>query len=125
MDLSKLEAIDDVESADFLIVDPGTSKPVLILTLAGPTHPARRALRPKHEMDLLTAATLDWKSADGTPADQPFDAKIMEALYRDPEKEWLRRQVSAKLANSIGFVKIGSGVRRSIDISAVMSELHG
>jgi hypothetical protein len=116
MNLSELEAIDDVESADFLIVDPSTREPVLILTLAGPAHPARRkfARTPfslDNAVELLTTATLDWKSADGTPADQPYDAKQMEALYRDPEKEWLRKQVMAKLASNKGFTKTRESAR--------------
>ena len=137
MDLSKLQAIRDAESADFIVRDPATDAPVIILTLAGPTHPARVALTKKYEgqlgtalarasdprkalqrsflevadpevraerdMELLMVATLGWKSADGSPADQPYDATTMESLYR--EKAWLRKQVREKLADDEGFTQ--------------------
>src|SRR2546428_5301289 len=103
MDLAQIEAVGDVEATDVVIAHPETGAPVLILTFAGPTHPAWQALKRKcrresrgaRELELLMTGTLDWKSADGTPADQPFDPEQMKALYR--ENRWLRRQAIVKL----------------------------
>lgn len=131
MNLSQLAAIKDAQTTDFTVTNPNTDEPLLVLVLAGPTHPVRVALARKYEsqiaqavqrsrdvqkafqkqyvaaldpdermerqIELLVTATVGWKAADGSVADQSFDAAAMEELYRAPDKEWLRRQVLGQL----------------------------
>jgi hypothetical protein len=129
--LTKLDSVETIDQADFTVQHPQTNDPLMILVLAGPTHPNTRALAKKHEGNLaqalarardpqkvfknqyaqmldpedrlereieaLVARTLDWKAADGSKADTPFDKSLMESIYRKrggaDDKEWLCKQV--------------------------------
>lgn len=130
--IDAIDAVRDAETVDFVVTNPTDDAPLITLVLAGPAHKSRLDLNRKHkaiiskaaekarnprkaisqkymeegeemEIELLVAATLDWKGPHGDPATEPFDAGKVEAWYRG--KSWLRRQVLDKLADDAGFIR--------------------
>jgi hypothetical protein len=60
------------------------------------------------EMERLTAGTLGWKDPEGSDDGPPFDAKLMESMYR--AKKWLRDVVGAELSRVENFTKSSASI---------------
>jgi len=128
-----LHSIKTVQTIDYEIKDPDGNPTGVTFTLAGPTHPQRKAAdharqrkilrevgktgrptvtdpaeveaeRPK----LLAAMTLGWSgyAVDGQPV--PFSTEVAEKLYADPEMKWLADQVDEALGNTRLFTRAAS-----------------
>lgn len=128
-------AISDVTSAEFEVLHPLTQEGTgLFLTIAGPEHPLRKAavaaairearstaarrmtgsgrvmphFKDPEEEELegrqeLAAATLGWRHTK-VPL-PPFSQAGIAALYADPTKQWLVRQVMARMNDQTLFIK--------------------
>ncbi|MCK9515667.1 MAG: hypothetical protein M0Q87_06400 [Ottowia sp.] len=128
-----LRSIKTFQSIEHPIKDADGNPTGVVFTLAGPTHPQRKAAeharqrklireagktgrlaqpdpaeteaeRPK----LLAAMTLGWSGygVNGQPV--PFSVEAAEALYADPDLAWLTEQVDAALADRQLFTKPAS-----------------
>lgn len=109
--------IEDVPTGEVRIKRPNGQPTSMVVQLAGPEHPDRRAramqrqrkLRAEfsrtgrmpvsdpeddeaEELDDLVANTLGW-----TGAAEPYTRAAARALYADPKRRWLRDQVKAAL----------------------------
>lgn len=125
----------DVTTAEIEILNPQTQEGTgLFLTLAGPEHPLRKAAvaaairearssvarrmssagrvmphfkDPEEEeqegRQELVAATLGWRSTK--VALPPFTKEGIAALYADPSRQWLVRQVQARINEQTLFIK--------------------
>lgn len=122
---------EDVTSADVTIKDPSTGAPTaLVITLAGPEHPARKKLSfdkqrrmraqlqktgklqlgdpeedEAEELEQLAAFTLGWRGLRSGGADVPFSAEAARTLYASPKRRWLRDQVKAALDEREHFIR--------------------
>ena len=122
---------EDVTSADVTIKDPSTGAPTaLVITLAGPEHPARKKLNfdkqrrmraqlqktgklqlgdpeedEAEELEQLAAFTLGWRGLRSGGADVAFSAEAARALYSSPKRRWLRDQVKAALDEREHFIR--------------------
>lgn len=111
-------SFEDVDSADVRIKAPDTGAATsMVVTLAGPEHPARKRLvlsrqrklrqalsrtgklpvsdpeeDDAEQVDMLVACTLGWVGAA-----VPFTPAAARQLYEDPKRRWLRDQVQAAL----------------------------
>lgn len=124
-----LDAYDDVQTGVLTLVDPRTgAKTTSTITLASADHPARkqidmaksRRLRQAmastgklqvtdpleeydEETDYMVAATLEWNlSVSGAPLVLSRDTA--RALYTNPKKQWVRRQVREALNKQELFI---------------------
>lgn len=111
-------SFEDVDSADVRIKAPDTGAATsMVVTLAGPEHPARKRLvlsrqrklrqalsrtgklpvsdpeeDDAEQVDMLVACTLGWVGAA-----VPFTPAAARQLYEDPKRRWLRDQVQTAL----------------------------
>lgn len=129
-----LRNIKTVSSFELSIKDTEGNPTGVTFTLAGPTHPVRKAAEMARSRKViqsvnktgrvtmpdpaeaeaskpkdLAALTLGWSGftdEHGTPI--PFSQKEAEALYADPEMQWLVDQVDEALGNKALFTKSAS-----------------
>lgn len=129
--MANLRDIRDIKSAEIEIKDE-TGKPMgVFFEIAGPTHPARKRLQfersrrnverfqkagkvelpdPEEAEQLarseLVAYTIGWRGyTDDAGAVVPFSAKAAEALYADPEMEWLADQLQTAAGERERFIR--------------------
>ena len=116
----------DTEAAEFPLIPPGKTDPVMVLTLAGPIHEKRVALMDdrrqrlrdasakegrvvlpdaasdrEFETALLVEATLGWTG----PAAPEFSPTLARALYEDKSLSWVRDAVKAALDERQRFTR--------------------
>lgn len=129
-----LRNIKTIDAFELSIKDTDGAPTGVTFTLAGPTHPVRRAAEQARARALINEAnkngkvklpdpaeaearrpkdaaalTLGWagyEADDGTPV--PFSTAAAEALYADPEMQWLLDQVEEALGNKQLFTKAAS-----------------
>lgn len=125
-----LDAFEDHESIEVEVKDPLTGNGTgAFITVAGPNHPKRRAMRIAHarkirnavrksgqialpdpeeqeadETDMLVACTLGWKGLRQGGAPLPFSRDAAYKLYLDPKRDWLRDQVKVALEERERFI---------------------
>lgn len=113
-----LDAFEDTPAADYRVRHPLTGAPTgMVVKLAGPEHPARKALLHARqrkmraalaktgkmpvldpetdevdELERLVACTLGW-----TGEARAFSADAARQIYADPKRRWFRDQVSEAL----------------------------
>lgn len=125
----RIGSIQDIAAADVELRDPRTDAGLgAFIVLAGPEHPARRALvlaaaarlreafaktgrfvvdeaGELEQLEQLAALTLGWRglsAADGTPL--AFSAEAARALYADPGNQWIVRQLRDALEDRGRFI---------------------
>jgi hypothetical protein len=126
-----LDSITQAQTASVDIVHPLTNQPTgARVTLAGPEHPTRKALKWKRQrqlraqyqkagrvvfgdpeedeaetIEVLAACTLGWEGIadDGQPV--AFSEAAARELYARPELAWLRAQLAAALEQQEVFIK--------------------
>ncbi len=127
-----LGSIKTVDHLDVSTKDPDGNPTGVTFTLAGPTHPVRKAndqakarklineanrsgkvkipdpadaeaARPKD----LAALTLGWSGYEEGGVPVPFSTDAAAALYADPEAKWLADQVDEALGNVQLYTKSG------------------
>ena len=122
---------EDNTSADITIKNPMTGAPTaVVITLAGPEHPARRKIAfdrqrelrtglqktgklqlgdpeedEEAETDLLIDSTLGWKGIKRGGVALEFTKPTARELYTDPKRRWLRDQVKAALDEREHFIR--------------------
>ncbi len=129
-----LRKIKTVDAFDVAIKDTDGAPTGVTFTLAGPTHPVRRAAEQAKARQLVNEAnktgkvklpdpadtqasrpqeaaalTLGWagyETDDGTPV--PFSTLAAQALYAETEMLWLLEQVEDALGNKQLFTKAAS-----------------
>lgn len=128
-----LRSIKTVDQFTVAIKDPEGNPTGVTFTLAGPTHPVRKAqdqakarklikeanktgkvaipdpadaeaARPKD----LAALTLGWEGYEEFGAVVPFSTEAAEKLYADPTMKWLADQVDEALGDKALFTKAAS-----------------
>lgn len=126
-----LRSIKTVESFELEIKDEQGNPTGVIFTLAGPNHPARKAVQmaanrkliaqanktgkvqlpdpedvEKDKVKNLVSFTLGWTGYGGDDGlDVPYTRETATALYSDPEMMWLADQVEAALGEKDRFTK--------------------
>lgn len=127
--------IADLFTAEFEVLNPRTGEGIgLFLTIAGPEHPSRKAQVKKTVLEAradvtrrmtsrvpvaprfkdpdeeelearreLAAATMGWRSTKVQLP--PFTQEGIAALYMDPSKQWLVKQVMEKVDDQKLFIK--------------------
>lgn len=130
-----INTVTESQSADIEITHPVTREPLgATITLAGPEHPKRKALRfqlqrrvraqlaksgratqrdpeqdEEENIQLLAQCTLGWKGIADNGVEIPFSEAAAVDLYGRPEMGWLREQLVAALDERENFIR-GSGV---------------
>lgn len=131
-----ISGFEDVQSAELAIKDPNTGAPTpLVLTLAGPEHPARkrddfaRARRMRQDLmktgkvqladpeeeeadatDKIADYTLGWRGLVINGQAVEYSRAAAVALYSDPKCRWLRDQVKAALDERERFIKRSAAI---------------
>jgi hypothetical protein len=122
---------DSVTSADVCIKRPDNGEPTdIVIQLAGPEHPERKrwehafSLRmraliarngnqmpqidPRDEefdnIEMLAVCTLGWTAPEGSGMPE-YSRAAAQALYSDPKRQWLRKQVAAAMSNADRFIQ--------------------
>lgn len=128
-DLFDFRTVSDVSSGEMTVKLPGGQPTSMVITLAGPESPDRKArafalMRRKRaemkrtgEMPLadpeddyrdetaeLVSSTLGW-----TGSAVPYSPAAAQALYADPARAWLRLQVREALARRELFTQRSGG----------------
>lgn len=99
--LSKLQAVEDADTFDFVVRNPETNAPLMILILAGPTHPNMIALKKRQDREFSAAVkrSRDFSRAVAATVTETLDdaavalAKEMERLqagtlgWKDPDPD--------------------------------------
>lgn len=130
----KVGSITDQESAPVVVKDPITGKRLATVTLAGPSHPKRKAIevakqrrmiaelqrtgkvsvpdpeqQDEDKIDLLVACTLGWDDFttdnDGVTTILPCNAENARKLYAMDGNGWLVRQLYDALSEQDRFIK--------------------
>ena len=126
-----LKSIKSVDQFEAQIKDPDGNPTGVFFMLAGPTHPVRKAMDQERSRKLINEAnktgkfkipdpadaenskpkdlarvTLGWRGyAEELGQEVPFSAAAAEALYSEPERQWLVEQVEEALGNKQLFTK--------------------
>jgi hypothetical protein len=95
MDLNLVEKIEDADSFEFEVINPKDQQPLMWLTLAGPTHPARIALARKYEKKL------SGNIKRAKDVQRALSASITERL--DDEDLKLEQQIEELILSTLGW----------------------
>lgn len=130
-----LRSIKTVDTAELSFKDLDGNPTGVVFTLAGPTHPVRKAIEQAKSRKLIAEAnktgriklpdpadteaekpamlakcTLGWRGVvDENGNDVMFSPATAEAMYADPELSWLADQVDEALGNKALFTKSAAG----------------
>lgn len=130
-----LRSIKTVDTFPAEIKDQDGNPTGVVFTLAGPTHPVRKAVTHAAQRKLLAGArrsgqielpdpeetekerttnltkfTLGWSGFADENGDVPYSEATARALYADPEMSWLADQVDTALNNKQLFTKSASAI---------------
>lgn len=126
-----LRSIKTVDSFDLPIKDQDGMPTGVVFTLAGPTHPARKAVEMAHNRRYvramhkgqtpdpaeaeatrakdLSVQTLGWTGyVDESGQPVPFSTQAAKDLYSEPQMQWLIDQVVEGLGNRALYTKGGA-----------------
>lgn len=93
--LTKLQAVEDADSYDYLVRNPETNAPLMILILAGPTHPNMLQFKKKQDRSLSQSVK---RNRDFGKA---ITATVTEAL--DDEDVALAKEMERLTAGTLGW----------------------
>lgn len=131
-----LRSIKTAQTFDLEIKDTDGNPTGVVFTLAGPNHPSRKALDMARNRQVINSAnktgrvilpdpadsearkpkdlavmTLGWSGyADEQGQPVPFAPATAEAMYADPELQWLVDQVDEGLGNKALFTRSASAI---------------
>lgn len=114
--LAKLQAVEDADSFDFTLRDPSTNAPLMVLVLAGPTHPNMVALKKKADRNL--SSTLKRNRDFG----KAMTSTITEVL--DDEDVALAKEMERLLAGTLGWKPVDGATGASPYDARTMETLY-
>ena len=93
--LSKVQAVEDADTYDFVVRNPETNAPLMVLELAGPTHPNMLAVKKRQDKQLSAVVK---RSRDFGKA---LTTTLTEVL--DDEQVALQKEMDRLMAGTLGW----------------------